>query len=242
MRRNDDLAAATLHGKSSISRIRSSKREIKERKAAAAVAAAAGSTGVSDRRARLQRAMSRENVKRPEEYGPEGVSYYGSAVPQPMESMHGEVRRGRRRPKKEEPVVESSPSPSSDDGSDADSFAQVEEHMIDSSGRHSSRHHHQQQQQYHTRASPTKSSSGGSGNLPHTPQRRDLIQLLRDHRTVHVEDLADKDNRRILHFIMYQHKLKVDMNTLQANIDQDVATLGAAAFVRPPLPLYVEPA
>jgi hypothetical protein len=242
MRRNDDLAAATLHGKSSISRIRSSKREIKERKAA--VAASTGSAGTSDRRARLQRAMSRENVKRPEEYGPDGVSYYGSAVPQPMESMHGEVRRGRRRPKKEEPVVESSPCPSSDDDddSDADSFAEVEEHMIDNSGRQSSRHRHHHQQQYQTRASPAKSSSGGNGNLPRTPQRRDLIQLLREQKTVDVEDLADKDNRRILHFIMYQHKLKVDMNALQANIDLDVATSGAAAFVRPPLPLYVEPA
>ena len=66
---------------------------------------------------------------------------------------------------------------------------------------------------------------------------------MREEKTVQLLDLQDQKNRRLLHFLLYQHKLGVDMAQLQADIHDDIATNGVEqALSRPPLPLFVEPA
>lgn len=211
--RRDDLGAATLHG-TSVSRIRSQRVLAKE----------PGQRGTSkeDRRSTMKRAMSRENVKRPEEYGPGAVAVVAT---NPV-SMYGgstEVRRGRRRPTKaaeEEPAVveeeEDEIADNSNQGSEGDdSFAEEEE-------------------------APVRRS--GSSRKGLAQPRRDLLVLLREQKTVHQTDFDDKENRRILHFLLYQHKLGIDLADLQSSVDHDIAVNGAEAMRRPTLPLYVEPA
>lgn len=181
---SDDLGAATLHGKSTISRIRGT-RDGKP---------ASKGGRRSDKRSAMKRAMSSENVKPPEEYGE-----------QP------EVRRGRRRPSKD----------SEDTGSDDDdSFAGEDDDLSD--------------------IAPLKPSSIGK-QIQSKEQRRDLLLLLREKKAVQLSDFVDcKDNRRVLHFLLYQHKLGVDLEGLQLKVDKDIAMNEGGRVPRPIPPLYVE--
>lgn len=180
---SDDLGAATLHGKSTISRIRGS-RETKS---------VSKGGRRSDKRASMNRAMSSENVKPPEEYG---------ELP--------EVRRGRRRVSKEGDELLS-------DNDDDDSFAGEDDELGD--------------------IAPLKASS--RRNRP--KERRDLLLLLREKKAVQLSDFADsKDNRRVLHFLLYQHKLGVDLEALQMKVDKDTSRFEGGLVPRPIPPLYVE--
>jgi hypothetical protein len=49
----------------------------------------------------------------------------------------------------------------------------------------------------------------------------------------------DKDNRRLLHFILYEHKMEVSLKEMVAKVEEDLATNAEAALLRAPLPLYV---
>jgi len=81
----DELGATTLHGKSSISRIRTSST-VSECRSTATTSRRAKST--TDRRSMMKRAMSTQNVKRPEEYNSRAL---GNALPRKP------VRREARR-------------------------------------------------------------------------------------------------------------------------------------------------
>jgi hypothetical protein len=179
---SDDLGAATLHGKSTISRIRGSSKTT--------VPSARGGRR-SDKRAAMNRAMSSENVKAPEEYG----------------EQQPEVRRGRRRVTKE----------AEETSDDDDSFAGEEDEFGD--------------------IAPLKALS--RRNRP--KERRDLLLLLREKKVVQLSDFSDsKDNRRVLHFLLYQHKLGVDLEELQMKVEKDMARYDGGLVPRPIPPLYVE--
>jgi hypothetical protein len=202
--RRDDLGAATLHGKSSVSRIRSSRRLSSGSGSVERVSRRSGGEG-DGRRSNMKRAMSRENVIRPEEYGPGGVMHGGAGQAKPTPDVR-EPRRGRRRPVKEEPKQIEEEEDADDDDDDDDSFADDIE-------------------------------------LEPAPARRDVLGLLRDQKPFKVSDFHEKDNRRILHFLLYQHKLGIDLAGLQAMVDHDIATKGAEEALRRPFPpLFVEPA
>lgn len=179
----NDLGASTLHGKSSVSRIRGVSR----------TRSSSNSKRGSSTRAPLKRAMSNDNVL-------------------PPEAGAGEtVRRGRRRPAKAVAQEELQHQPSDDD----DSFAEDEEDETVG------------------QISPLKPSS----RRP-TKQRRDLLVLLREKKTVQLNDFCEcRDNRRVLHFLLYQHKLGVDLEDLQVQVDK----AGGTPVPRPIPPLYVEP-
>lgn len=184
---SDGLGASTLHGKSSVSRIRDGSRDKPSSRSSSK--SRGGAT-----RAPLKRAMSNDNVL-------------------PPEASAGEARRGRRRPTKQQqqPVQQEDLQPSDDD----DSFADDE------------------QGETLGQISPLKPSS----RRP-TKQRRDLLVLLREKKTVQLNDFCEcKDNRRVLHFLLYQHKLGVDLEDLQAQVDK----AAGAPVARPIPPLYVEP-
>jgi hypothetical protein len=217
--RRDELATATLHGSTNVSRVRSKKHIEKE--------VTKNTKNVKDRRSHMKRAMSRENVKPPEEYGPNSQSVVApSSSTKSPAGLYGsspEPRRGRRKPVKEESYEEDEANeqivdPSEVESESEDSFAE-EDHEGTA---------------LHNPIDIQRKKS--------TPIRRDLISLLRDQKTVHVSDMKDRDNRRILHFLIYQQSLNIDLTELQASVDHDIAINGAAALRRPTLPLYVEPA
>jgi hypothetical protein len=219
-RRGDELGATTLHG-TSVSRIRSQRGVLQRQQSRR------GSTSMSkgDRRPAMKRAMSTENVKRPEEYGPRGTT----AAPSSMYGS-GEVRRGRRRPKVEDDEAlvvevdeiesEEVEENSDDDSEGDDSFAAEDD---DDEPKHDS---------------PVRTANSNRKG----EARRDLSVLVRDQKTVHLADFNDQENRRLLHFLIFQHKLGVDLAELQATVAQDIAMHGAEALRRPVPPLYVEPA
>ena len=188
--RNDDLGTAMLHGKLSISRIRKSQWNLNNSKER---------SSKSDRRSNMKHAMSRENIKRPEEYGPGGGS---------NASISTLSRHGRHRPKKGDNIIVKE----DETDSDGDSFAEE------------------------TPRGFKKTNSLTS------PACHDLLVLLREQKSININDFHDKENHCILHFLLYQHKLGIDLLDLQNSIDHDIMMNGAEALHCPVPPLYVDPA
>lgn len=221
--RRDDLGAATLHGSADVSRVRNKHLTVKD-------SSSSMRNVKGDRRSQMKRAMSRENVKPPEEYGAAVVKaqtqktvvggLYGNS-PQP--------RRGRRKPVQSERGSEH-------DESDDDSI--VDQSEVDSSEGSFA------DDEVVVEKLPTKATTSTLRKkpVPQPVQRRDILSLLRDKKKILVSDMKDRDNRRILHFLIYQHSLNIDLTELQASVDHDIAVNGPAALERLPLPLYVEPA
>merc|ERR1711933_5526 len=137
----------------------------------------------------MKRAMSTQNVKRPEEYGPNG--FRGSD--DISSSTHGKRERMKRRPNRKTSAVETS------------SRSEME-------GQKSP------QRRHHT-------SDGYDNPKPISRKRqeprRDLLALLRDGKTVTQKDLMDKENRRVLHFLVLEHKLGLSQKDLFHSIRED---------------------
>lgn len=54
-----------------------------------------------------------------------------------------------------------------------------------------------------------------------TRERRDLMDLLRERETIKQSDLMDKENRRLLHFLMYEHKMGISQKELIRRIREE---------------------
>ena len=298
----EDLGAATLHGNSAVSRIRSGSKST--RNLDSYLGAGSGTTKIvhddaaamdpnktssssskPDRRTQMKRAMSRENVDRPEVYANSSST---QAVYEP------EARRGGRRPSTQlepavveedeeetESEVDENSTSSDDSGSSFGEETEAErcssrvassqatrksstKQQQPTPARHSnnSKHHDTSRSTMKSssytpasnNSSNSSTSSNGSSNSStirstQTQQQekkktnRNLVHLMREETAIQLHDLQDPKNRRTLHFLLYQHKLGVDMAQLRADIHDDIATNGfEQALSRPPLPLYVEPA
>jgi len=248
----DDLGAATLHGGNSVSRIRGGTKSSRNLSLDQHLSGGSchGPSTNSSKRPQMKRAMSNDNVTPPEEYA-RGVMQ----EPKPV------VRRGgRRRPTKqpepavveeeeEEEEVEEEDNVSSSSDESGSSFGEEEDDDDDDSDGEDSFENASPQKSPHKRGTVDRASS--SSKQPQqqqqpettTPKRAGLLQLMRDEQTIVLSDLQDKKNRRVLHFLLYQHKLGIDMAQLQQDIHDDIATNGVEqALSRPVLPLYVEPA
>ena len=226
----DDLGAATLHGSSQVSRIRRgssarSSRALDGHPARTSIQ----SSSTGSRRSQMKRAMSKENVMPPEDYASTS-NHHKVYEPEPQ------VRRGGRRPpsKQEPAVVEEEEDEHSSCGSTSSeesgtSFGGDEEGGANDEEGGSSFAEEEEEEDSAKRSTQ--------------PQPRGLLSLMRDNETVELADLQSKKNRRVLHFLLYQHKLDIDMVQLQSDIDHDIAVNGLKkALQRPALPLYVEPA
>jgi len=66
-----------------------------------------------------------------------------------------------------------------------------------------------------------KSSSRSSKRRSSSRDRRDLMVLLRERRTIQPADLMDKENRRLLHFLMYEHKMGISQKELIRRIREE---------------------
>ena len=74
-----------------------------------------------------------------------------------------------------------------------------------------------------TKATTVSNSSnhGRSSFSKRTRERRDLMVLLRERRTIQSADLMDKENRKLLHYIMYEHKMGISQQELHDRIRQE---------------------
>jgi hypothetical protein len=193
-----------------------------------------------DRRSLMSRAMSTANVKKPEDYGPQRTSSRGgeelvassahsSLSKRSSErssgrggdelasgSSHTSSRKtsGRRRMlmqrsasqrslSKEEKSRSSKSRASSDSEESEPEFA---EDVKDA-----------------TPSEPAKErkTTRRRGTTRPAETRRDLLILLREQKTVTQKDLTDKENRRLLHFLIYEHKMGVSLTELEKSVRKE---------------------
>uniref|UniRef100_A0A7S3KZA5 Uncharacterized protein n=1 Tax=Amphora coffeiformis TaxID=265554 RepID=A0A7S3KZA5_9STRA len=70
----------------------------------------------------------------------------------------------------------------------------------------------------------TKRGSASGDKTAHVseaPPRRDLLVLLREQKTVQPADLMDKENRRLLHFLAFEHKMGISFKELRRSVSAD---------------------
>lgn len=77
-------------------------------------------------------------------------------------------------------------------------------------------------------------------NLLDNPERRDLLKLLREKKHISEEDLQSRENRKLLHCIIYQQKMGVCFPDLAAHVNEDIENDPEEAFLRPPIPLFLD--
>lgn len=71
------------------------------------------------------------------------------------------------------------------------------------------------------------------------PQQRDLLKLLRDKQQVSEDDLRLKENRKLLHCIVYQQQMGVCFEDLASHVVEDIENDPEEAFLRPPIPMFL---
>ncbi|KAL7566213.1 hypothetical protein ACA910_011283 [Epithemia clementina (nom. ined.)] len=67
----------------------------------------------------------------------------------------------------------------------------------------------------------SSSSNQGRSSRRSSREKRDLMMLLRERKSIHPVDVMDKENRKLLHFLMYEHKMGISQQELQQRIRQD---------------------
>ena len=71
------------------------------------------------------------------------------------------------------------------------------------------------------RGTSTTSEEPTKAAPPPEAPHRDLLVLLREQKTVEPSDLLDKDNRRLLHFLAYEHKMGINIKELRRSVSAD---------------------
>lgn len=169
----------------------------------------------TDRRSLMTRAMSTQNVKKPEDYGPRatggaaaagGGDDLGSSTHSTTERHKASARRrmSSQRSASQRSLNKESKSRSREPESDS------EEEVDDEEDKAPERKLTRQ---------PSRRVRGTSSRAPEP--KRDLLILLRDQKTVVQKDLKDKENRRLLHFLIYEHKMGVSLAGLEKSIRQE---------------------
>lgn len=199
------LGAATLHGGSSVSRIRSGKRRTSSTASKPPIKPATG-----ERRGVLKRAMSIRNVKRPEEYVDESSARRKNSG---RERMHlqrsASSRTVTRSDSGGEPMEVDEAAPAA---------AQAAPRRRRSTSVEGLR---RQTSTGSDKMTPTRQPPSRTNSV----QRRDLLVLLREQKQVDQNDLLDKENRRLLHFLMYEHKMGISLSELQKSIRKEQAAM-----------------
>jgi hypothetical protein len=186
---------------------------------------------------RMQRAMSTRNVKPPEEYA-QGLldnsrhgsrSGAGTALDGVSSSRHSRASAlaasGRSRTQRSESVR----------------AVREKEERRSSSQQHGINNTPQQISGGDDKKSASRMRRSSSVNDAKTSKpRRDLLVLLREEKKITKTDLIDRENRRLLHFLMYEHKMGVSHTELARAIRQQ-AELGEPVRRKTDAPsLYIE--
>ena len=218
---SDDLGAASMHGTSSVSHVRRRRRTSVERSSS------------SKPRGNIKRAMSTHNVRRPEEYIPKTTTqdlYRGGNSSGP----HDLYRRCDSEPSdSEDEFGADTPSESQADALNSNSFADnsvdSEVNLVLGTSQHSKKSESKTESKKSRKSESRKKLSG--------EPRRDLLLLLREQKKVSEQDFKDKENRRLLHFLIFEHKMGISLKQLHRHIRKeqqggDTRTLGQRS---PPL-------
>lgn len=190
----------------------------------------------TDRRTRLTRAMSTDNVQRPDEFsssrsrdkdsdhhknanseGTEVMTRQRTIATAPQDSSHSSSSKTRRAAR---PGLERKSSPRSIKSKDKDKSSQH--------SKSTSRARDESESEASMGEGIKKKAVSRSGKrptniseTPETPPRRDLMVLLRTQKKVQPADLMDKENRRLLHFLAYEHKIGINLKELRRSVSTD---------------------
>ena len=206
-KRGDGLGTSVSFNDGEQGRLRSSKKS--DRK----------TTKSGARRGGLTRAMSTKNVKPPEQnsFRPSGKESEAQrektvapvVTPQEQPSKKSSSRPGLERKSSQRSMRIKSDKSSSRSKSSSQSRRSDESDSDGSAGA---------DPEGKRRVKPTRSSSARA--TPEEP-RRDLLVLLREQKTVQPSDLMDKENRRLLHFLAYEHKMGISLKELRRSVSAD---------------------
>jgi len=192
------------------------------------------------RRGGLTRAMSTKNVKPPEQYSSSRSSSKdaeekGEQIPK-KSSRPGLERKTSQRGMDGEEKGEQTPKKSLRPGlerkSSQRSMRKVSEKPSRTNSKSSSRQKGDESESEVEAADPeikrkqksTKRGSASGDKTAHVseaPPRRDLLVLLREQKTVQPADLMDKENRRLLHFLAFEHKMGISFKELRRSVSAD---------------------
>ena len=210
------ITSKTSHGDEG--RLRSSRKLTKS----------SSSSKSGSRRGGLTRAMSTKNVKPPEQYSSSSSSSRPSSK---------DAERRKEGVEKEDPIPKKSSRPGLERKSSQRSVRKVSEK---SSGSNSNKGKSRQKEESESEVEVTdpevkrkpKSTKRGStkeGKVTPVPEaaappppRRDLLVLLREQKTVQPTDMMDKENRRLLHFLAFEHKMGISFKELRRSVSADV--------------------
>lgn len=70
--------------------------------------------------------------------------------------------------------------------------------------------------------------------------KRDLLTLLRNGEAIAERDLQSRENRQILHYLVYQQTLNVCFQDLVDHVQEDIENDPEEAFLRPPIPMFID--
>jgi hypothetical protein len=193
-----------------------------------------------DRRSLMARAMSTANVKKPEDYGPRGSSRSGTSASGGDElaatSAHSSLSKRSSSRGTDELVASSahcSTSKSKTSGrrkmllQRTESQRSLSKDRKPRSSRSRSNSDSESEPEFAeekkdtTPSEPRKTSRRRSTSTRKTEARRDLLILLREQKTVTQKDLTDKENRRLLHFLIYEHKMGVSLTELEKSVRKE---------------------
>lgn len=243
----EELGAASLHGSCSVSRIRGSRKAGGERKPKSdrrgQLTRAMSTTNVKrpeEYGPRGNLDSSLHDVERRKATGRQRMKMHRSASQQSLNSSQSSINASQSSLNSSQSSLESSVlndsqatfasftgptktetdrflGPTSDD-ENSDDDIKVEEQL-------------DEQQKFANESSPRQrirrsKSTGTAGPAQrrrerNTEPRRDLLVLLREQQKVQQSDLMDKENRRLLHFLVYEHKMGVSIKELARSVRQD---------------------
>jgi hypothetical protein len=221
----DDMASGSFRGGDLIRATRSSRKG--DRKSS--------TTTKTDRRGRLTRAMSTANVQRPDEFSSSRsrdresehnktsssehmvVVTRQRTIATPQDSSHSSSSKPRRAAR---PGLERKSSLRSMKAKDKETYAQRSKST--SRAREESESE-ASMGEFSKKKSVSRSSKRPTNRneTPEAPPRRDLMVLLRAQKKVQPADLLDKENRRLLHFLAYEHKIGISLKELRRSVSTD---------------------
>jgi hypothetical protein len=198
-----------------------------------------------DRRSLMSRAMSTANVKKPEDYGPQRTSSRGGEE-LGATSSHSSLSKRSSERSSERPSGRSGGGDEPASGSTHTSSRKTsgrrrmlmqrtasqrslsKEDKSTSKSRATSDSEESEPEfaedkNYATPSEPAKErkATRRRGTTRTTETRRDLLILLREQKTVTQKDLTDKENRRLLHFLIYEHKMGVSLTELEKSVRKE---------------------
>ena len=164
-----------------------------------------------DRRSRLTRAMSTKNVKPPEQYSSSRSSSKDVEVKAQDPASKKSARPGLERKISQRSMRKVADKPSGTVSKSQSRRGEESESEVETADPEAKR----------KQKSTSRGSSSGDKAATSEAPRRDLLVLLREQKTVQPADLMDQENRRLLHFLAFEHKMGISFKELRRSVSAD---------------------